>query len=273
MIRTNIFTDTSAHKISLKRGHYAVLEYFKDISVTPEQARMAYYTSKMNLHKRQLIVRLKDDSGVIVQAKAMQLMLGDIQASTNIQGIPDLVKSAISAKVTKETVVKPLYYGDGLLVLEPTYKYILLENLADWNGSLVVDDGMFLACDEKVGMRVAGRNTISSIAFGKEGLWNTEFYGDGLVALESPVPEDELILVDMENDIIRIDGNMAIAWSNTLEFTVEKITSTLVGSWMTGEKLVNVYKGTGRLLVAPVIRDLVKDLAENKKNGKKEEKK
>ena len=56
----------------------------------------------------------------------------------------------------------------------------------------------------------------------------------------------------MDNDVLKIDGDMAVAWSNTLEFTVERTTSTLIGSAASGEGLVNVYRGTGKVLIAPV---------------------
>ena len=45
---------------------------------------------------------------------------------------------------------------------------------------------------------------------------------------------------------------MAIAWSNSLEFTVEKSTRSLLGSAVAGEGFVNVYRGTGKILMAPV---------------------
>ena len=44
---------------------------------------------------------------------------------------------------------------------------------------------------------------------------------------------------------------MAIAWSRSLQFTVEKSTKTLLGSLASGEGLVNVYRGTGKILMAP----------------------
>lgn len=87
---------------------------------------------------------------------------------------------------------------------------------------------------------------------GGEGLFNTALTGNGIAVLESPVPAEELIVIDLEKDVIKIDGNMAIAWSNTLEFTVERTTNTLIGSAASGEGLVNVYRGTGRVLIAPV---------------------
>ena len=58
--------------------------------------------------------------------------------------------------------------------------------------------------------------------------------------------------VRLEDDVLKIDGNMAIAWSPDLEFTVEKATSTLIGSAVSGEGFVNVYTGTGKVLIAPV---------------------
>lgn len=70
--------------------------------------------------------------------------------------------------------------------------------------------------------------------------------------MESNVPEDELIEVVLENDELKIDGNLAVCWSSNLDFTVERTTKTLVGSAVSGEGLVNVYRGTGRVLMCPV---------------------
>ena len=94
--------------------------------------------------------------------------------------------------------------------------------------------------------------TLSSAVLGQEGLFNTALSGEGVVVLESPVPAEELIVVDLKDDVLKIDGNMAIAWSNTLKFTVEKTTKSLVGSAASGEGFVNVYRGTGRVMLAPV---------------------
>ena len=61
-----------------------------------------------------------------------------------------------------------------------------------------------------------------------------------------------LIEVVLENDELKIDGNLAVCWSSNLDFTVERTTKTLVGSAVSGEGLVNVYRGTGRVLMCPV---------------------
>ena len=71
--------------------------------------------------------------------------------------------------------------------------------------------------------------------------------------MESPCPEEELIEVTLDNDELKIDGNMALAWSGSLNFTVERSGKSLVGSAASGEGLVNVYRGTGKVLLAPTL--------------------
>jgi uncharacterized protein (AIM24 family) len=136
-------------------------------------------------------------------------------------------------------------------MLEPTYKHILLEEVSEWGG-IVLDDGLFLACESKVQQKVVTRTNFSSAMLGNEGLFNLCLRGAGIAVLESPVPRDELIEFVLQNDEVRIDGNYAIAWSDSLEFRVEKSSKSLIGSAVSGEGLVNVYRGTGRILMAPV---------------------
>ena len=89
---------------------------------------------------------------------------------------------------------------------------------------------------------------------GNEGLFNLGLEGSGVVALESPVPASELVVVDLDGDELKVDGNFAIAWTEALSFTVERSGKSLVGSAVSGEGLVNVYRGRGRVLLSPVGR-------------------
>ena len=52
-------------------------------------------------------------------------------------------------------------------------------------------------------------------------------------------------------------SGMAIAWSGSLNFTVERSGKSLIGSAASGEGLVNVYRGTGKVLLAPVTQGAV----------------
>ncbi|WHH57953.1 AIM24 family protein [Petroclostridium sp. X23] len=232
------------------KGDVKVLEYKKDLSVDAVNAINAYYAAQMNVRKRQVLIELKGNAYTI-SAGAMQWTTGSVSMTADIKGVGDLLGKALASKATKESAIKPRYQGTGLLMLEPTYKHILVEDVSDWGG-LVLDDGLFLACESRVQQKVVARTNLSSAMLGKEGLFNLCLKGEGIAILESPVPRDELIEFVIDKDEVRIDGNFAIAWSDSLEFRVEKSSKSLLGSAVSGEGLVNVYRGTGRVLMAPI---------------------
>ena len=234
-------------------GNFHVLEYVQDASVSPMNAMNEYFMSKMHVRRRQVVIDIDKDHSAVIQAGSMQWMGGNVQATSGVKGIGDFLGKALKGAVTKETAVKPEYVGEGCLVLEPTYKYIILADIGKWGSDgMTIEDGMFLACDANVKSKVVARKNLSSAVLGSEGLFNLSLQGNGVAALESNVPEDELIEVILENDELKIDGNLAVCWSSNLEFTVERSTKTLVGSAVSGEGLVNVYRGTGRVLMCPV---------------------
>ena len=181
--------------------NFHVMEYLQDSSVSPMTAMEEYYMSKMNVRRRQVVIELDKEHSAIIQSGAMQWMGGHVQATAGIKGIGDLFGKAIKGAMTKESAVKPEYVGDGYLVLEPTYKYIILVDVEKWGSSgMTIEDGMFLACDGRVKTKLTARKSISSAVLGGEGFFNL----------------------------------------------------SLVGSAVSGEGLVNVYRGTGRVLMSPV---------------------
>ena len=245
--------ENNNRKIISTINNFHVLEYVQDASVSPMNAIDEYFMSKMNVRRRQVVIDISRDHSAVIQAGAMQWMGGNVQATSGVKGLGDLFGKAIKGAVTKETAVKPEYVGEGFLVLEPTYKYIILQDVSKWGSvGMTIEDGMFLACDANVKRNIVARKTLSSAVLGGEGLFNMSLQGNGAVALESNVPEDELIEIELENDELKIDGNLAVCWSSKLDFTVERTTKTLVGSAVSGEGLVNVYRGTGRVLMSPV---------------------
>ena len=245
--------ENNNRKIISTINNFHVLEYVQDASVSPMNAIDEYFMSKMNVRRRQVVIDISRDHSAVIQAGAMQWMGGNVQATSGVKGLGDLFGKAIKGAVTKETAVKPEYIGEGFLVLEPTYKYIILQDVSKWGSvGMTIEDGMFLACDANVKRNIVARKTLSSAVLGGEGLFNMSLQGNGAVALESHVPEDELIEIELENDELKIDGNLAVCWSSNLDFTVERTTKTLVGSAVSGEGLVNVYRGSGRVLMSPV---------------------
>ena len=251
MYKISNFTDNDDIRVLEEKGPFKVVEYIRDLSVMPSNAMLAYYCNEMNVRKRQVVCDVSK-ANITVQAGAMQWTVGNVNATTGLKGVGDLLGKALRGSVTGESAIKPEYTGDGTLVLEPTYKHIILLDVAEWGGSIVLDDGLFLACDASLKHKAVPRSNISSAVAGGEGLFNLGVTGNGVLCLESYSPKEELIEITLENDVLKVDGNMAIAWSGSLNFTVERSGKTLIGSAASGEGLVNVYRGTGKVLLAPV---------------------
>ena len=256
MYQIKNFTDNDDIKTLETLGAFSVIEYQRDLSVAPEAAMTAYYCNAMNVRKRQVICDISK-ANVTVQAGAMQWTVGNVNATTGVKGLGDLIGKAFRGSVTGESAIKPEYTGDGMLVLEPTYKHILLIDVAEWGEGIVLDDGLFLACESTLKHKTVARSNFSSAVAGNEGFFNLGITGKGILCLESDCPKEELVEITLHNDVLKIDGNMAIAWSKSLDFTVERSGKTLIGSAASGEGLVNVYRGTGKVLLAPVTRGIV----------------
>ena len=252
MITFNNFIDNNENiSVIERRGIFTVYEHLTDLSVNPMEAQTKYFMSQMNCTAKQVKIELQNNA-VRLFPGAMQVITGNVDSKTGITGAGDLLGKFVKSKMTGDTAIKPVYSGTGIIITEPTYLYPIVLSTAEFGGALTCDDSMFLACDDEVKDTVQARSNISSAVLGGEGLFNLMLQGSGYCVLKSHCPKEELFEVILENDVIKIDGNNAVAWSSSLSFTVERSSKTLAGSAVNGEGLVNVYRGTGRILMSPL---------------------
>lgn len=231
-------------------GPFSAIQWERDLSVTAASAQAAFFASEMDVCRRQLVCDLSV-APVKLQAGMMQMTVGEAEVSTGVKGVLDLAHKLARAAATDESVVKPEYVGTGTVLCEPTFKHLVCLSLAEFGGSIVVDDGTFAACESSVKESLKRPDTVGSALAGNEGLFKLRLDGTGHVVLESPCPKHELIVVRLENDVLRLDGNLALAWTSTLKFSVERAGKSLIGSATSGEGLVNTYRGTGTILMTP----------------------
>lgn len=71
MYKVKNFTDNNDIQILKQMGPFTVIEYVRDLSVTPMTAQTSYFSNLMNVRKRQVICNLAK-SPVTIQAGAMQ---------------------------------------------------------------------------------------------------------------------------------------------------------------------------------------------------------
>lgn len=259
--------ENKSRKIVSMLENYCVVEYIEDVTGAPQNASEEFFRNKTGIRRRQLFVQLDGEKTLVAQSGILQWVGGNVEVTTGVKGMGDFMSKFLKSKVVKESTINPEYKGTGIVAMEPIYKYIILQDVSTWGEKgMVVEDGMFYACDKTVKHTIVQRTNPSSAVLGNEGLFNLCLSGKGIVALESTIPQNELIEIELKDDVLRIDGSYAICWSASLEFGVEPSSKTIIGSVINKEGLVNVYRGTGKVLVSAVksTKDVV-SLPESKK--------
>lgn len=204
-----------------------------------------------------------DDSSVKIEPGALSYMKGNIEIKSKSGGIIGFGKKIISSKLTGETAFKPVYSGTGEIFLEPSFGNFALVELED--DEIIVSDNMFYACEECLEVNAAIQRNVSAAFLGNEGLYQTRIEGSGIVVLKVPVPESEIFKCILINDTLTVDGNFAILRTGNIEFSVEKSSKSIIGTAVSKEGMVSVYRGTGEVWLVPT-RNVYKDLKIKEKN-------
>ena len=229
-----------------------ILEYQKLLGVSNSStAQRVFFMEQQNIRVRQIALYLNNEK-VTVEKGAMSYFQGDLQMVSGVT-VGNALGKMVKASVTGETMSQPEYTGTGMLVLEPSFRHFLVLQLGSGE-SIVVDDGMFYCAQGSVQVKVIAQKRMSAAVAGGETFFQQQLTGPGLIVLESVVPMEEIDIIRLNNDVLKVDGNFAILRSSSLDFTVERSAKTLIGSAMSGEGLVNVYRGTGEIWLAPTIK-------------------
>lgn len=264
-MRTNINSENKLTMLSemSSDAKFQVLEYDKlEGAADIETALGLNIMNDAGIKLRQVRIILQD-SAVKLEPGALSYMKGNINIRTKTGGVLGLGKKIFGSKVTGEGMFKPTYEGNGEIFLEPSFGHFALVELED--EEIIVDDGMFYACEDSIEIEAAIQKTISSLSLGDEGIFQVRLKGSGIVVLEIPVPESEVFKCKLSNDTLKVDGDLVALRSGKIDFTVEK-SSSVIGSLTNGEGLLNVYSGIGEIWILPT-KDVYSDLRTMKVNN------
>lgn len=230
-----------------------VMEYQELLGSTNiYDAEVLHFMKEENIRCRQIAIYILN-SGVKIEAGAMSYYQGPLEMTTGINGAGKLVNQMFTGKLTGERAIMPEYKGSGILVLEPSFKHFICLELQQGE-AIVCDKGMFYAASLGITVQPCFAGNASGSLLGGEGIFQQLITGPGVVILESPVPMCEINRVHLNNDILRVDGNFALFRSASIGMSVERTSPTLIGSAASGEGLVNVYRGTGDVYLAPTLK-------------------
>lgn len=193
--------------------------------------------------KVKMIKATINNETIRAEAGALHYMQGRIELKADMPSAGGFLK----AMVTQETAVKPTYTGTGVIFFGPPIFGEYMELEVDGT-AWIIDTGAYVCSD--IGVEVGvHKNKGANALFGGEGWFQTKVEGKGKVIIQAPGP---LQAIDLKNDRLAVDGNFAVAREAQLEYSVQKATKGMFGSAASGEGLLNVFEGTGRVYIAPV---------------------
>ena len=214
-------------------------------AVTPKGFAAVY-----PVYPKQTVQISLNGSSVLFEPGAMHFMKGNLEMSLDTPagagGIGGFFKRAATSIASGESMLKPRVTGSGDVFLEPTRKHIFLIHLQ--NGTFICDQGLWRACDGN--LEVDGQiNSFSAALNSGEGVVMPRVKGTGVILIESPVPKEKIMVVELDNETLSVDGPYVMAFWGNIEFTTEKATKGLLATAGTGEGFVNTYTGTGTVWI------------------------
>ncbi len=202
---------------------------------------MAVFTELSKNNVNYVEVELSNEA-ITLESGAMYYMQGHIEVETKVPSIGGMLKAGL----TGENIIRPVYSGTGKIMLEPSFNDYHVLNLN--NETFILDQGSYVASDASVEVSAFRNKFMTGLRSG-EGMFQTKVSGTGQVVVQAQGP---IQLIELNNDKLSVDGTFAVARAESLSYSVQKVTKSLLGAAASGEGFVNVFEGSGKVFLAPV---------------------
>ena len=176
------------------------------------------------------------------EAGALAYMRGNVTMRARIPG----PRTFLRASLSDEAVVRPTFTGTGEVFLELSlggfYAFEIHEK--PW----ILERGAYWASEASVDLGVHREKAWNSFWTGDGFIdFRTQISGHGKVVLNARGPVEEIELGDEE---IAVEGRLVIARSSRVKYSVRRPSRSRLSSWLSGENLLRVYRGPGRILLS-----------------------
>jgi len=140
----------------------------------------------------------------------------------------------------------PKLKGTGHVWFIPSYHYHIKFDLS---GEVVLEHGTFLCCQGTIEVKskvISGKASV----MGDSTPVQTKLVGTGWVVLRIPVPECEVQIVKLENEVLKVGHHHTVLLrTNSIDFSAE-YAGKGIG---TSSHVLRTYKGTGLVWLMPTV--------------------
>ncbi len=239
------------------------------------EAQHFYAADRMGMRPNVLEIKL-DGGGALLQPGAFQFSRGNVkmqsisgmrsnlggqnnQGGSGLGGLLGGVARMAAGRAMGESSARNLFQGNGVVWTEPTYKHLIIGEKDTPNDNYIIDDGAFYSCETTMDM--SPRLMLDARAFGGSGLVSPELKGTGFFVLESPVPFEEIEIHTLSNDEMRVDGDLILLFSSSLNFNIEKFDRGWFSTYRSGEGMIYSLTGSGVVWLTPTAQAARKQVA------------
>ncbi|MDF0487216.1 AIM24 family protein [Sphingomonas sp. H39-1-10] len=201
-------------------------------------------------------VRIVLEGGAaLLEPGALQYAHGKLQVDIQKNaGAGGFLSRAITSAGSGESAFATRYAGYGEVWTEVTTKHFILAAMDGPQDALILDDGAFYACDANVALSTHIHRSVQGILSGN-GLMQPKLTGAGAFVVESPVPADEIEVVELDGQKeLIVDGDLMLMYSAGLQVELRPLVRGLRNAWRSGEGLVYLFRGRGTVWLTPTMR-------------------
>ncbi len=216
------------------------------------EGQFHYIAEPTDVH--QLEIELSN-AAVLIEPGALQYSYGTLSVEV-VRHEPNkgfFARAAASA-ATGESAHATRYSGTGTIWCEPVRRHFVLATMDGPQDALLLDDRAFYACAAEIALSTHMHKSVSGM-FSGNGLAQPKIVGNGVFAVESPVPVDEIdeIAVLPGQEVV-VDGDFMLMYSAALEVTIGPLVKGLRSALRSGEGFVYKLRGKGSVWVTPSSR-------------------
>jgi uncharacterized protein (AIM24 family) len=180
-----------------------------------------------------------------VEAGALSYLKGDINIhSPLVPSVGGMIKSLLAS----QAIYRPVYSGSGVITLESSLGGF---HILDLKGeSWILERGTYWASEGSIDVKYHRERVVTSMWAGEGPIYlQTRVTGIGKIALATRGPVEEHTL--KEGESVVAEGMYVICRTGDVTFKVRRPTKNFFGRFTSGEGMVRVYEGPGRILINP----------------------
>ena len=182
---------------------------------------------------------------VRLESGALSYLHGDIAIHSQL--IPSM-GGMIQSMLADQSIYRPTYTGTGVITLESSLGgfHVLPLNGESW----ILERGTYWASEGSVDVGYYCEKLKTALWSGEGPIYlQTRVRGEGKVVLTTRGPVEEITL--KSGTPVVTEGSYVIARTGDVAFSIRRPTKNFFGRFTSGEGLVRVYEGSGKLLLNP----------------------